>query len=67
MNQQHRNPGLQALYARLDEIHMSPADRLAARSALAQADALADFLLGAVRIVRRLAGERPRGARYSAT
>ncbi|HZN87312.1 MAG TPA: hypothetical protein VFB53_11070 [Burkholderiales bacterium] len=55
------NPGLAALYARLDEIRMSPADRLAARSALAQADALADFLLGAMRLVRRLAGARPRG------
>lgn len=67
MNQKRSNPGLQALYARLDEIHMSPADRLAARSALAQADALADFLLGAMRLARRLAGARPRGARYSAT
>ena len=42
MDRSKRNPGLEAIYARLDEIHMSPADRQNARAALAQADALAD-------------------------
>lgn len=67
MNQKRKNSGLEALYARLDEIRMSEAERLQARAALAQADALAEFLLGAMRLARRLAGARPRGRRYSAT
>jgi hypothetical protein len=66
MNRKRKDKGLEALYARLDEVRMSPADRQAARSALAQADAVAGFLLAAGRLARRLAGARPR-ARYSAT
>jgi len=58
MNQARSNPGLEALYARLDEIHMSPADRLNARAALAQADALADFILGTIDLAKRLLGAR---------
>ena len=54
MNRTERNPGLEAIYARLDEIHMSPADRLNARAALAQADALADFILRAIDLAKRL-------------
>ena len=45
---------LEAMYARLDEIHMSPADRQNARAALAQADALADFILRAIDLAKRL-------------
>jgi hypothetical protein len=59
MNQARSNPGLEALYARLDEIHMSPADRLNARAALAQADALADLILGTIDLVKRLLRTRP--------
>jgi len=47
MKKDRSNPGLEAITARLDEIHMSSADRLNARAALAQADALAVFILGA--------------------
>jgi len=54
MDRNKRNSGLEAIYARLDEIHMSPADRLNARAALAQADALADFILGAVDLAKRV-------------
>lgn len=67
MSQKRSNPGLETLYARLDEIRMSSAERQAARSALAQADALADFLLAAQALVKRLAGARPGSRRYSAT
>jgi hypothetical protein len=58
MSQARSNPGLEALYARLDEIHMSAADRLNARAALAQADALADAILGMIGLVKRLFGGR---------
>jgi len=54
MDRSKRNPGLEAIYARLDEIHMSPADRQNARAALAQADALADFIVGAVDLAKRV-------------
>lgn len=59
MNQDRSNPGLEALYARLDEIHMSAADRQIARVSLAQADALADFILGTLDLAKRLLGARP--------
>ncbi len=59
MDRSKHNPGLEAIYARLDEIHMSPADRLNARAALAQADALADVIVGAVEFARRLLHARP--------
>jgi hypothetical protein len=58
MNQARSNPGLEALNARLDEIHMSAADRLNARAALAQADALADFILATLELAKRLLGAR---------
>jgi len=45
---------LEAMYARLDEIHMSPADRQNARAALAQADALAGLIVGAIGLAKRL-------------
>jgi hypothetical protein len=54
MSHARSNPGLEALYARLDEIHMSAADRLNARAALAQADALADAIVGMIGLVKRL-------------
>jgi hypothetical protein len=59
MSHARSNPGLEALYARLDEIHMSAADRLNARAALAQADALVDAILGMISLVKRLFGGRP--------
>jgi hypothetical protein len=58
MKQARSNPGLEALYARLDEIHMSAADRLNARAALAQADALVDFILAILDLAKRLLGAR---------
>ena len=64
MNRKRKDKGLEALYARLDEIRMSEAERQQARAALAQADALADFLLRATRL---LTGLRPSPRRYSAT
>ena len=66
MNQKHSNPGLQALYTRLDEIRMSQAERQQARAALAQADAAVDLVLDLARLVKRLAGARARTG-YSAT
>jgi len=54
MDRSKRNPGLEAMYARLDEIHMSTADRQNARAALAQADALADFIVAAVDLAKRV-------------
>ena len=66
MSTKRKDKRLEALYARLDEIRMSSADRQAARSALAQADAVAEFLLRAGRLLAGLrASSRPR--RYSAT
>lgn len=59
MKQARSNPGLESLYVRLDEIQMSPADRLNARAALAQADVLADFILGIIDLAKRLFGARP--------
>jgi hypothetical protein len=50
------NPGLSAIYARIDKVRMSPADRLNAKSALAQADALADALLAATDFIKRVLG-----------
>jgi hypothetical protein len=67
MNHKRSNPGLEALYARLDEIHMSEAERQQARAALAQADALVDFALDVVRLAKRLGGTRAGARRYSAT
>lgn len=64
MKRNRKDKGLETLYARLDEIRMSQADRQAARSALAQADAVAGFLL---RVARRLSGLRAAPRRYSAT
>ena len=58
MKKDRSKPSLEAIYARLDQIHMSPADRLNARAALAQADALADFLLGTIDLAKRLLGTR---------
>lgn len=66
MRQVRSNPGLEALYARLEEIHISPADRQNAKAALAQADAMADVLIAVLELPRRLFGARAR-TRYSAT
>ena len=54
MKSDRSNRSLKSIYARLEEIQMSPADRLNARAALAQADALADVILGAVDLAKRV-------------
>ena len=54
MKNERSHRGLESIYARLEEIQMSPADRLNARAALAQADALADVILGAIDLAKRL-------------
>jgi hypothetical protein len=51
--------GLSALYARLDGIRMSAADRANAKAALAQADALADTIIAVSGFAKRLFGARP--------
>jgi hypothetical protein len=56
MKRTRANPGLSAIYARIDKVRMSPADRLNAKSALAQADALADALLAASDFIKRVLG-----------
>lgn len=58
MDRIKNNPGLEAIYARLDEIYMSPADRQNARAALAQADALVDFILAAIDFAKRVLHSR---------
>jgi hypothetical protein len=59
MNQVDRKTGLAAIYARLDEIRMTDADRQAARAALAQADALVDAAFAVKDAVARLFRTRP--------
>jgi hypothetical protein len=54
MNSKRNRRSLKPIYARLGAIQMSPADRLNARAALAQADALADVILGAIDLAKRL-------------
>jgi len=54
MKNERSHRGLESIYARLDEIQMSPADRLNARAAIAQADALAEFIRGAIDLAKRL-------------
>jgi hypothetical protein len=52
---------LEALYTRLDKIRMTEADRHMARASLEQAEALADALMGAIALLRRVT--RGRSAR----
>lgn len=47
---------LEALYKRLDEMHMTPADRELAKARLAQAEALARAFEGALAKFARLIG-----------
>lgn len=54
MTKASSNTSLAAIYARLDEIRMTEADRLAARAALAQADALVDAAFAVKGAVARL-------------
>jgi hypothetical protein len=54
MKSDRSNRSLKSIYARLEEIQMSPADRLNARAAIAQADALAEFIRGAIDLAKRL-------------
>lgn len=50
---------LSAIYARLDAVRMSAADRANAKAALAQADAVADAALAIADFAKRLFGARP--------
>jgi hypothetical protein len=45
---------LEVLYARLDSARMTAADRALARAHLEQAEALAEFLAGALALLRRV-------------
>jgi hypothetical protein len=54
MSREQNSTGLAAIYARLDEIHMTEADRQTARAALAQADALVDAAFAVKDAVARL-------------
>lgn len=54
-----KSGNLSALYARLDAVRMSQADRANAKAALAQADAVADAVLAIADIVKRLFSTRP--------
>jgi hypothetical protein len=66
MKHKKAKPGLEALYARIDAVKMSTADRQIAKASLAQADALADFILGTIRLAKRLLAPRARAAHTSA-
>jgi len=47
---------LEVLYARLDSVRMTAADRALARANLEQAQALSDLLTAALALLRRLVG-----------
>jgi hypothetical protein len=61
-----RKSGLEALYARVEAVRMSSADRESARASLAQADAVAQTILAAIGLARRLLAPRPGHAHTSA-
>jgi hypothetical protein len=48
------NPDLDFLNARLDEVRMSSHERLRAKARLAQAEAIADAMVGLFNLVKRL-------------
>jgi len=50
---------LKAIYARLDAVRMSAADRANAKAALAQADAVADAILALADFAKRIFSARP--------
>ena len=53
---------VESLYARLDKLRMTPADRELAKARLAQAEAFASGLHAAyMRLARLVHGRRPRG------
>jgi hypothetical protein len=54
-----KSANLSAIYARLDAVRMSEADRANAKAALAQADAVADAVLAIGAFAKRLFGARP--------
>lgn len=56
MKRNQPNSSLAALFARVDKVRMSAADRQNAKAALTQADALAGDLLAAIDFVKRLLG-----------
>lgn len=58
---------LETLYTRLDKLRMTPAERELAKARLAQAEAFAAALAGAVSALGRLASHRghSRGTRHS--
>lgn len=57
---------LEALYARLDRVRMTEADRHMAKAHLARAEALANFLhsavVGLTRIIRARSAQAPRSS-----
>jgi hypothetical protein len=54
-----KSGNLSAIYARLDAVRMSEADRAGAKAALAQADAIADTVLAIGAFAKRLFSARP--------
>ena len=54
-----KSANLSAIYARLDAVRMSAADRANAKAALAQADAVADTVLAIGNFAKRLFNARP--------
>jgi hypothetical protein len=54
-----KSGNLSAIYARLDAVRMSEADRANAKAALAQADAVADAILAFTDFAKRLFSARP--------
>jgi hypothetical protein len=54
-----KSVNLSAIYARLDAVRMSEADRANAKAALAQADAVADAVLAIADFIKRLFSASP--------
>lgn len=59
MKRKTKSADLSAIYARLDAVRMSEADRANAKAALAQADAVADAVLAIGAFAKRLFSARP--------
>lgn len=60
------NGDLEFFNHRLDEIRMSGAERIRAKAQLARAEAFAEFAVGILRAIRRLAHAAPRASRHPA-
>ena len=53
-NRSKTDPGLEFLYARLDEVRMSGHERLRAKASLARAEAVADLMVGIAKGIKSL-------------